>query len=81
MNRRIAIFFPGIGYNADKPLLYYSRKLTAKYGYEEKLIPCAVYAGANHSLETDDPIKNVEYLMDVMGRTEDFISEQMMPVI
>lgn len=24
---KLAIFFPGIGYHTDKPLLYYSRKL------------------------------------------------------
>ena len=24
---KIAVFFPGIGYHCDKPLLYYARKL------------------------------------------------------
>lgn len=32
--KKIAIFFPGIGYHTDKPLLYYSKKLARKYGYE-----------------------------------------------
>ena len=32
--RRLAVFFPGIGYTADKPLLYYSRKLAAELSYE-----------------------------------------------
>lgn len=36
---KIAIFFPGIGYTLDKPLLYYSRKLATKYGYEIRLLP------------------------------------------
>ena len=31
---RLAVFFPGIGYHCDKPLLYYSRKLAAGYGFE-----------------------------------------------
>lgn len=31
---KLAVFFPGIGYTADKPLLYYSEKLAKKYGYE-----------------------------------------------
>ena len=30
--RRLAVVFPGIGYHADKPLLYYSRKLAAQQG-------------------------------------------------
>ena len=38
--RRLAVVFPGIGYHADKPLLYYSRKLAAQQGYE---IICADY--------------------------------------
>lgn len=32
--RRLAVFFPGIGYTADKPLLYYSRRLAERAGYE-----------------------------------------------
>lgn len=36
--RKIAIFFPGIGYTADKPLLYYSRRLAVKLGYEIKML-------------------------------------------
>ena len=31
---KIAVFFPGIGYHCDKPLLYYSEKITGKYQYE-----------------------------------------------
>lgn len=31
---KLAVFFPGIGYTADKPLLYYSEKLAKKYQYE-----------------------------------------------
>ena len=37
--KKIAVFFPGIGYTVDKPLLYYSRKTTDKLGYEIKLLP------------------------------------------
>ena len=29
-----AVLFPGIGYHTDKPLLYYSGKLAASFGYE-----------------------------------------------
>lgn len=31
---KIAVIFPGIGYHADKPLLYYSKKLAMTYGYD-----------------------------------------------
>lgn len=37
--RKIAVFFPGIGYTVDKPLMYYSRKLAIANGYEVKLLP------------------------------------------
>ena len=30
---KLAVFFPGIGYTVDKPLLYYSRKLAAALDY------------------------------------------------
>lgn len=33
--RKLAVYFPGIGYHCDKPLLYYSRRLAAAAGYEE----------------------------------------------
>lgn len=32
--RRLALIFPGIGYHTDKPLLYHSKRLAGKYGYE-----------------------------------------------
>lgn len=31
---KIAVFFPGIGYHCDKPLLYYSRSIARGLGYE-----------------------------------------------
>ena len=33
-DNKIAVFFPGIGYTNDKPLMYYSRKLAEEQGYE-----------------------------------------------
>ena len=32
--KKIAVIFPGIGYTADKPLLYYSRRIATMQGYE-----------------------------------------------
>lgn len=37
--RRLAVIFPGMGYHVDKPLLYYSKKLAAQYGYEVAEVP------------------------------------------
>ena len=34
MNRKLAVFFPGVGYHKDKPLLYYTRKAATQNGYE-----------------------------------------------
>lgn len=31
---KLAVFFPGIGYHCDKPLLYYSSKIAGQYQYE-----------------------------------------------
>ncbi len=36
--KKLAVIFPGIGYTADKPLLYYSRKIAALHGYDEKIM-------------------------------------------
>lgn len=36
--KKLAVFFPGIGYTNDKPLLYYSRRLAAAAGYELRLL-------------------------------------------
>ena len=32
--KKLAVFFPGIGYTKDKPLLYYSRKLAMAHGFD-----------------------------------------------
>ncbi len=45
---KIAVFFPGIGYHCDKPLLYYSSKIIEKYRYEVVKI---VYKGLSRSLD------------------------------
>ncbi len=37
--KKLAVFFPGIGYTVDKPLMHYSRKLAADAGFEVLLLP------------------------------------------
>lgn len=39
-DKKIAVFFPGIGYTNEKPLMYYSRKLAAEHDYE---VVCTEY--------------------------------------
>ena len=35
---KLAVIFPGIGYTADKPLLYYSRRIAAEHGFEIRIM-------------------------------------------
>jgi len=35
---KLAVFFPGIGYTTDKPLLHYSRRMASDLGYEIMLL-------------------------------------------
>ncbi|MGN0391133.1 MAG: alpha/beta hydrolase [Wujia sp.] len=44
---KIAVFFPGIGYHCDKPLLYYARKLAQEFGYEKIVSLSYSYDGGN----------------------------------
>lgn len=34
MRKQLAVFFPGVGYNCDKPLLYYTKKLAKEHGFQ-----------------------------------------------
>lgn len=43
--KRLAIFFPGIGYTLDKPLLYYSRRIAAACGFETRGLPYTGFPG------------------------------------
>lgn len=44
---KIAVFFPGIGYHCDKPLLYYARKIAQECGYEKLILLEYSYEGGN----------------------------------
>ena len=43
----IAVFFPGIGYHCDKPLLYFSRELAREAGYREIVNVNYAYRGGD----------------------------------
>ena len=42
---KIAVFFPGIGYHCDKPLLYYCRKAAMELGYDKVVTLSYSYDG------------------------------------
>lgn len=44
---KTSVFFPGIGYHCDKPLLYYSRKIVQELGYENHRIITYNYKAEN----------------------------------
>ncbi|MBD5480138.1 MAG: alpha/beta hydrolase [Lachnospiraceae bacterium] len=44
---KIAVYFPGIGYHCDKPLLYYSRSIASKLGYENLKNVTYAYSAGN----------------------------------
>lgn len=39
MDRKLAVFYPGIGYTMDRPILHFSRKLAEGLGYEIRPLP------------------------------------------
>lgn len=44
---KIAVYFPGIGYHCDKPLLYYSRNIACESGYKNYINISYIYNGGN----------------------------------
>ena len=55
---KIAVYFPGIGYHCDKPLLYYSRSIACKLGYEDSRNLNYTY-NAGHIRGNDEKMKEV----------------------
>jgi len=44
---KIAVYFPGIGYHCDKPLLYYSRNIACELGYKNYRTINSTYNAGN----------------------------------
>lgn len=44
---KIAVYFPGIGYHCDKPLLYYSRHIANELGYDTSRNVTYTYSAGN----------------------------------
>ena len=69
---RIAVFFPGIGYHCDKPLLYFSRELAREAG-------CRELVNVNYSYRAGDIRGNPEKMraagLALFAQTEDALKE------
>lgn len=61
---KIAVFFPGIGYHCDKPLLYYSGKIAEQYHFETYRI---TYTGLSRSVD--------EAFEQAVAQTEDALAQ------
>lgn len=69
--KKLAVFFPGIGYTVDKPLLYYSRKLAAARDYALKLLP---YGGFPPKCMGDEE-RMAESLALAQKQTEEMLAD------
>lgn len=65
--KKLAVFFPGIGYTVDKPLLSDSRKIVEALGYEIKLLP---YQGFPEKVK-GDRARMVESFRIALEQTEE----------
>lgn len=61
---KLAVFFPGIGYHCDKPLLYYSGKIAGQYQYESIRVS---YTGLGRPLD--------EAFEEALAQTEKCLEE------
>ena len=57
MISKIAVFFPGIGYHCDKPLLYYSRNIARELGYQN-------YRNVNYTYKAENIRGNEEKMKE-----------------
>ncbi|MEE5991029.1 MAG: alpha/beta hydrolase [Lachnospiraceae bacterium] len=68
---KIACFFPGIGYTADRPLLYFSRKIAKAAGYEIMTVP---YGGFESGIFGDKE-KMKRAFETALGQTEEILKD------
>ena len=68
--KKLAVFFPGIGYSVDKPLMHYSRRLAADAGFEVLLLP---YAGFPQKVK-GDPAKMEESYGVALSQSREMLS-------
>ena len=69
--KRLAVFFPGIGYTVDKPLMHYSRRLAEKHGFEICLLP---YSGFPKKVKGDKDKMQESYKI-ALKQTKEMLSD------
>ena len=69
--KRLAVFFPGIGYTVDKPLMHYSRRLAEKHGFEICLLP---YGGFPKKVKGDKDKMQESYKI-ALKQTKEMLSD------
>ncbi len=73
MEKKIAVVFPGVGYHADRPLLYYSGKIAVQYGFEILKVP--PYQDYPTGIR-GNPEKMRDTLKQALLQCEDFLKER-----
>lgn len=68
---KIAVFFPGIGYHTDKPLLYYTKKLAQKMEYEIRDVP---YGGFESGIKGSAE-KMMAAFESALGQAEEILAD------
>lgn len=69
--KKLAVFFPGIGYHCDKPLLYHAKKIAAARGYEVREVP---YTGFPAKVK-GDPEKMRQSFLTAMQQAEEILAD------
>ena len=70
--KQIAVFFPGIGYHCDKPLLYFSQRIAQEAGYQE-VIPLRYHCPMSNI--RGNPEKMREAGLALFAQTEEALKD------
>ena len=69
---KLAVFFPGIGYHCDKPILYFARELATQLGYE-KIINLSYACEAHNIRGNDEKMREVGEIL--YGQAEQSLAD------
>jgi len=71
--KKLAVFFPGIGYHTDKPLLYYSRDIAYECGYLDYISVSYKYEKRDNLRGNKEAMKEV--FKDLYFQTDKFLKD------
>lgn len=69
--KKLAVFFPGVGYTNDRPLMYYTKVIAKQYGYE--ILPVD-YTGFPQNI-LGDPEKKKQSFLIAMEQAENILKD------